>query len=97
MAISGSHIWAGPEVIGRRSPGTSPKVSLMTKGTCGAQSTKLILPKNVPWKLDPRLSCTGCLADIIQFEELSDCSIEKNNRHLKNSDMSQLYIIHNVI
>ena len=51
MAISGSHIWAGrgPEPVGRRGPETSPKVSPMTRGTCGATSSKLIFPKKVAW------------------------------------------------
>ena len=39
-----------------RSPGTSPKVSLMTEGTCGAYSTKLILPKNLPWTPPPLMN-----------------------------------------
>ena len=51
MAISSSHIWVGcgPEPIGHQGPGTSPKVSLMNKATCSAQSVILILPKNSPW------------------------------------------------
>ena len=30
-------------------PGTSPKVSPIIRGTCGAQSSKLIFQKNLPW------------------------------------------------
>ena len=39
--------WAGrgSEPVGRRGPESSPKVSPMTRGTCGALGSKWILPK----------------------------------------------------
>ena len=45
------NFWAGrgSERVGRRGPGTSPKVSPIIRGTCSAQSSKLILPKMLPW------------------------------------------------
>ena len=45
------NFWAGrgSETVGRRGPGTSPKVSPIIRGTCSAQSSKLILPKMLPW------------------------------------------------
>ncbi len=51
MAILGVHIWAGrgSEPVGRRGPEPSPKGSLMTRGTCGAPSSKLIFPKKFAW------------------------------------------------
>ena len=36
-------------MVGRRGPRTSPKVSPIIRGTCGAQSSNLILQKNLPW------------------------------------------------
>ena len=45
----------GSETVGRRGPGTSPKVSPIIRGTCGAQSLKLILPKILPWTPPPPL------------------------------------------
>ena len=45
------NFWAGRgwETVGRRGPRTWPKVSPITRGTCGAQSSNLILQKNLPW------------------------------------------------
>lgn len=45
------NFWAGrgSETVGRRGPRTSPKVSPIIRGTCGAQSSNLILQKNLPW------------------------------------------------
>ena len=45
------NFWAGrsSETVGRRGPRASPKVSPIIRGTCGAQSSNLILPKNLPW------------------------------------------------
>ena len=46
------NFWAGrgSETVGRRGPRTSPKVSpIIIRGTCGAQSSNLILQKNLPW------------------------------------------------
>ena len=47
--------WAGrsSETVGRRGPRTSPKVSPITRGTCGVQSSNLILQKNLPWTPPP--------------------------------------------
>ena len=52
------NFWAGrgSETVGRRGPGTSPKVSPIIRGTCSAQlSSKLILPKMLPWTPPPPL------------------------------------------
>ena len=45
------NFWAGrgSEMVGRRGPRISPKVSRIIRGTCGAQSSNLELQKNLPW------------------------------------------------
>ena len=45
------NFWAGrgSETVGRRGPRTSPKVSPIIRGTCGTQSSNMILQKNLPW------------------------------------------------
>ena len=47
--------WAGrsSETVRHRGPRTSPKVSPIIRGTCGAQSSNLILQKNLPWTPPP--------------------------------------------
>ena len=49
------NFWAGrsSETVGRRGPITSPIVSLIIRGTCGAQSSNLIIQKNLPWTPPP--------------------------------------------
>ena len=49
------NFWAGcsSKTVGRRGPRTSPKVSPIIKGTCGAQFSNLILQKNLPWTPPP--------------------------------------------
>ena len=44
------------ETVGRRGPKTSPIVSLIIRGTYGAQSSNLILQKNLPWTPPPPLN-----------------------------------------
>ena len=50
MTILRPNFWAGrsSETVGRRGPRTSPKVSPIIRGTRGAQSSNLILQKNLP-------------------------------------------------
>ena len=43
----------GSEPVGRRCPESSPKVSPMTRGTCGALCSKWILPKKKALALNP--------------------------------------------
>ena len=45
------NFWAGrgSEMVGRRGPRISPKVSRIIRGTYGAQSSNLELQKNLPW------------------------------------------------
>ena len=47
--------WAGrsSETVGRQGPRISPKVSPIIRGTYGAQSSNLILQKNLPWTPPP--------------------------------------------
>ena len=70
------NFWAGrgSETVGRRGPGTSLKVFPIIRGTCSAQSSKLILPKMLPWT--PSLKGTGGVPWVQimenEFEYLAD-------------------------
>ena len=49
------NFWAGrsAETVGRRGPRALPKVSPIIRGTCGTQSSNLILQKKLPWTPPP--------------------------------------------
>ena len=54
------NFWAGrsSETVGRRGPRTSPIASLIIRGTCGAQSSNLILQKKLPWTPPLKKKCS---------------------------------------
>ena len=62
--------WAGcsSETVGRRGSRTSPKVSTIVRGTCGAQSSNLILQKNLPWTPPPPPPLNIYLKDLFALQ-----------------------------